>query len=215
MKSEVEQMTAKMEFANCVLCGQSLRTAISWGQLFERRFSTSKCDRCASKFQLLHQTIDDIYCLFDYNESMRDYIKRLKFMKDVFSVYAFHQEIHTLLSPFLKQKNTVIVPVPMHPKHLRERTFAHVDELLHAAQIPFEHVLEKISTERQSKKTRDERLNTKKLFKVNKDVRLKHMIIFDDIKTTGVTLHLAKNELLKAGAATVQLFALAGRRFIE
>lgn len=195
----------------CLYCHRPNDQIPTWKGLFNRRFIKLKCEQCEMKFCRVDETIDGVFCLFDYNEEMREYFHRLKFMKDVLLVYMFQQEIHEALKK-LKHTNPglIITPIPMHEENRMNRTFAHVDELLLAADVPFSHALKKITTETQSKKTRKQRLETKKLFEVISEVKNNHFVIFDDIKTTGVTMRLAKEALMNAGAESVQLMALSG-----
>lgn len=181
-------------------------------QLFERKFSATMCERCLNKFSPLHQTIDGVYCIYEYNAAMREYILNYKFLKDVYLAYAFRKKIHEVLQNCLKRRQGAkVVPIPMHEEHLRERTFAHVDELLNAAEIPYVQVMKKISSVRQSQKSKEERKQVKQLFELTSNVQGSHFILFDDVKTTGTTLALAKNVLEKGGAKSVQMVALAGR----
>ena len=125
-------------------------------------------------------------------------------MKDVLLASVFCKELHNCM----RQYNGIIVPIPLHQEKLKERTFAQVDELLKAARIPYEHLLEKLSTESQSSKNRTERLATAQLFKATGRVQAQDYIVFDDIYTTGTTVAHAKRALLEAGARTVKSVTL-------
>ena len=59
-----------------------------------------------------------------------------------------------------------IVPIPMHPEKKIERTFAHIDELLKSANIPFTHLLEKTETEAMGEKSKQQRLAMDPLFTI-------------------------------------------------
>ena len=52
----------------------------------------------------------------------------------------------------------------MHPEKRIQRTFAHVDELLKSARIPFTHLLEKTGTEAMGEKSKQQRLAMEPLF---------------------------------------------------
>ena len=195
----------------CLYCQKPNEMSPTWINLLDRQYQNFKCEQCARKFRRIDETIDGVFCMFDYNEDMREYFYRLKFMKDVLLVYMFQQEIYDTLKKFQHTyPHHIITPIPMHEKNKKIRTFAHVDELLLAAGVPFSHALKKITTETQSKKTRRQRLETKKLFETISDVKCKNFIIFDDIKTTGVTMQLAKEALINAGATSVKLIAFSG-----
>ncbi|MER2111886.1 MAG: phosphoribosyltransferase family protein [Solibacillus isronensis] len=137
---------------------------------------------------------------------MKDYLHRYKFLHDVLLANIFNKTIHEQL----KYETRLIIPIPMHPENLRLRTFAHIDELLKAANIPYAHHLTKVSNELQSLKTREERLKTPQLFKVINPLAIKdkNLLVVDDIYTTGTTLNHAKKALLEAGAKSVDGFTL-------
>ena len=126
---------------------------------------------------------------------MKDYLHRYKFLHDILLAKVFNKILHEQL----KNETRLIIPIPMHPENLRLRTFAHIDELLKAANIPFAHHLIKLSTEQQSLKTREERLQTPQLFEVINPAAIKNksLLIVDDIYTTGTTLNHAKKAMSK------------------
>ena len=72
-------------------------------------------------------------------------------------------------------------------------------------------LIRKISPKRQvTTKTRGERLkNQHNSFKVIKNVEGLHIILVDDVTTTGATFHEARETLLKAGAKSVKAVTLA------
>ncbi|WP_308167083.1 phosphoribosyltransferase family protein [Bacillus sp. ISL-40] len=66
-------------------------------------------------------------------------------------------------------------------------------------------------SEKQSKKSRSERIHLSQVFQVNPNVDLagKKVILIDDIYTTGSTLRHAAKLLKVAGAASIQSLTLA------
>lgn len=194
------------EFEFCLLCNKLLIEQKSWKNLIASSFSRTICPQCESKFEPYESKDKDIISLYRYNEAMKDYLHRYKFMKDVLLAKVFREQIHEAL----KNRKEIIVPIPIHPIKKKERTFAHVDELLKESKIPFQHLLEKKTNETQGKKSRQERLNTPQLFKVkeNADIKNKDILLVDDIYTTGTTIKHAKNLLLQAGANQVNAFTL-------
>lgn len=192
---------------NCLLCDSELQQGIGWRELLTANLPTTICQRCAQRFEKVEQqTEDNVTTLFHYNDAMKDYLHRYKFTHDVVLAHVFNHAVQAQL----KKEQRLIVPIPMHKESLKERTFAHVDELLTAAHISFEHHLIKQSSEQQSKKTRQERLATTQLFEVIEPDAIKHknILLIDDIYTTGTTFNHAKKALLEAGANTVGGFVL-------
>lgn len=192
---------------NCLLCERELQGGVGWKELLIYTLPKTICERCEQRFEkVTEQTESDVVTLFHYNDAMKDYLHRYKFLHDVVLAHVFNRDIHA----HLKKDKRLIIPIPMHKDSLKVRTFAHVDELLKAANIPFEHHLMKRSNEQQAKKTRKERLATKQLFEVmsQKAILNKQILIVDDIYTTGTTFQHAKKVLLEAGAKSVDGFML-------
>ena len=192
---------------NCLLCDRELHQNIAWKELLLKTLPQTICPRCEKRFQRIEQQQEEgVISLFHYNEAMKDYLHRYKFLHDILLAKVFNKIIHEQL----KDETRIIIPIPMHPENLKLRTFAHIDELLKAANIPFTHHLTKLSNEQQSLKTREERLKTPQLFKVINPTAIKdkNLLVVDDIYTTGTTLDHAKKALLEAGAKTVNGFTL-------
>lgn len=194
------------EFLNCLVCHAPLNEHTTWKTLLSNTFSKTICTKCEQTFELYENNDTDIHSLYQYNEAMNDYLHRYKFMHDILLAKVFRAQIHDAIS----NTKTIIVPIPMHPTKRAERTFSHVDELLNAANIQYEHYLEKISTETQASKSRQQRINSPTLFRLKENaiVENKQITLVDDIYTTGTTIAHAKNTLLEAGAKSVKAFTL-------
>ncbi|MFF5993802.1 ComF family protein [Lysinibacillus sp. KU-BSD001] len=191
------------ENLHCLLCGTLLTEQISWLTLIQT-FPTTICTKCEAKFEPYTNTEPDHRALYTYNEVMKDYLHRYKFMHDVVLAKVFQKQLHNVL----RNEKRMIIPIPMHPEKLVDRTFSPIDELLIAAKLPYEHVLEKTTTTSQSTKSREERLNTPQLFRIKGHVKHTDYVIFDDIYTTGTTMNHAKKALLEAGAKSVTAVTL-------
>ena len=189
---------------HCLLCSLPLHFNASWTTLLTRQFPPSICEKCTARFE--RYASPDGTALYRYNDAMKDFLHQYKFLQDVALAKVFRQELYTLF----KNETATIIPIPMHPEKQKERTFAHMDELLKAAKIPFFQLLEKTTIETQSTKTREERLKTAPFFKLKNDVTVEHKeyLLFDDIKTTGTTLQHAQTILERAGARNVRICTL-------
>lgn len=194
------------EYSHCLLCHAPLNEQATWKSLLTNAFSRTICTSCEQTFELYENNEPGIHSLYKYNDAMNDYLHLYKFMHDVLLAKVFRKQIHEALA----NTKTNIVPIPMHPTKLKERTFSHVDELLIAATVPYEHYLEKVSTETQASKSREERINSPQLFQLmeNAVVENKHFTLVDDIYTTGTTIAHAKKTLIEAGAKSVNAFTL-------
>ncbi|WP_438316029.1 ComF family protein [Sporosarcina sp. FA9] len=195
----------------CLLCTKRLTDTPSWKSLLGLDQQTIICEDCSKKFQRAEikeediSVLDKVTSLYTYNEAMRDYLHQFKFLQDIALASVFANEIRARLP-----KDAVIVPIPMHEEKLITRSFAHVDEMLNSAHIPFIHLLKKTGTEVMGEKTKAERLTMKPLFKLIDPLSIdqKRVIIVDDIYTTGTTLRHAATVLKEAGAIRVEAVTL-------
>jgi len=141
--------------------------------------------------------------------------------------YQGFQEIGTFFGQLLGDKILIsnrfktidgIILVPLHPKKLKKRGYNQLtlfaDELAKKLNVPiFEHVLVKIDqTISQTTKTRWNRFD--KLYEKFHGENLnsiegKHILLIDDVFTTGATLESCANEILKAKNAKISLATMA------
>lgn len=192
---------------HCLLCERELQKSFGWKELLRKTLPQTICVRCEQCFQKVEQQREeDVVSIYHYNEAMKDFLHRYKFLHDVVLAHVFNQTFHDQL----KSEKRLIIPIPMHPENLKVRTFAQVDELLKAANIPFTHHLMKLSNEQQFSKTREQRLQTPQLFDVvaPEGIQGEDLLVIDDIYTTGTTLAHAKKALIQAGAKSVHGFTL-------
>lgn len=94
---------------------------------------------------------------------------------------------------FEDKKPDLIVTVPLHPKKLNQRGYnqLHIfgNELSRHYQIPINHQLLKRMkhSKAQAKKGQSERLKTKNAYQITESVIDKHILLIDDVYTTGNT----------------------------
>jgi len=194
----------------CLLCEKKMESTPSWKALLGLDKQTIICVDCSKRFKqadIIEEdtTLDRITSLYTYNEAMRDYLHQYKFLQDVALAGVFSNELRATL-----KKEANIVPIPMHPAKRVERTFAHIEQLLISARIPYSDILEKTNAESMGKKTREQRLAMPPLFKLKPNTIIKQEthILIDDIYTTGTTLRHAAILLKEAGATRVEAITL-------
>ncbi|WP_318246450.1 ComF family protein [Rossellomorea aquimaris] len=121
--------------------------------------------------------------------------------------HAFSQTIKTYLA---EVEYDLIIPIPLSDERLYERGFNQSTVLLEEAEVRPSTILTRLHSEKQSKKTRSERLLQEQVFRLaESDVRGKTILLFDDIYTTGTTLRQAAKLLREAGADAVSSLTLA------
>jgi ComF family protein len=112
----------------------------------------------------------------------------------------------------------LIIPVPLHPSKERARGFNQslviCEGFSQATGIPIDSsVLQRAKlSETQTKRSRFERwINVEGIFGINDTAAIagKHVLLIDDVITTGSTLEACANELLKAEGVKVSVAALA------
>ncbi len=111
-----------------------------------------------------------------------------------------------------------IVPVPLHPKRFKQRGYNQAEEIAKGLQesmgIPLstKNLIRSGYTETQTRKTRTQRVdNVSKAFRLENgdDFKGKHILIVDDIVTTGATLEECAATVLQAEDAKVSIVTLA------
>ncbi len=112
----------------------------------------------------------------------------------------------------------VIVPVPLHPKKLRKRGFNQsvmiargIGEAL-GVTVSADNLVRTVYTSSQTKKSRYDRWqNVKGVFRVNNPEQFehKHILVVDDVLTTGATMEACVHPLLDITGARVSVATLA------
>ncbi len=112
----------------------------------------------------------------------------------------------------------IIVPVPLHPKKLRTRGYNQsaffANGLARAMQLPVaeDGIARRRATESQTHKNRYERYeNMLETFEANNigAIAGRHVLLVDDVLTTGATLEACASTLLENGAAKVSAVTIA------
>lgn len=194
----------------CLLCAAEMTTQLSWKSLFGLERQTKICDNCSKSFERAdiieeNELLERMTSLYTYNDMMRDYLHQYKFLQDVALADVFKDDLHAAL-----KTTATIVPIPMHREKKIDRTFAHVEQLLLSAGVPYVDVLEKIGTEAMGEKSKEQRLAMPTQFKLKENVNVDFttVVLVDDIVTTGTTLHHAATVLKQAGATRIEAVTL-------
>lgn len=127
-----------------------------------------------------------------------------------------------LYAPLLKQVPaladvTDIIPVPLHPRRMRERGYNQVTEfglaLSKGLGVPYtENILvREVYTKTQTKKDREKRAGVSSAFNVRftEADSGKHFLLIDDVITTGATLEACGKLLLQIPGAKLSIVTIA------
>ena len=146
--------------------------------------------------------------LFGYNDFLKEVIARYKFRGDYVLAKVFREEIHRKLAQLRFDQ---LIPIPLSAERLYERGFNQAEALIKEAGYQAMPLLTRKHAEKQSKKSRHERIHLPQVFQIagDLDLRGKTVVLVDDIYTTGSTLRHAAKLLKQAGAASIQSLTIA------
>jgi competence protein ComFC len=145
--------------------------------------------------------------LFGYNDFLKEYLARYKYRGDHILAKTFGLLIANCLKDMQYDHITTI---PLSKERHYERGFNQSNALLEAAGANPSCILSRVHSEKQSKKSRHERLQQKQVFTLTEtDLSGQSILLFDDIYTTGTTLRQAAKLLKEAGAKQVSSLTLA------
>jgi competence protein ComFC len=153
-------------------------------------------------------SLDRNISLYSYTSFTKEVIARFKFRGDYVLSEIFAEDFLKALQDF---QNDYLVPIPLSDERLYERGFNQSEAIIRVAGFEPTHLLTRIHTEKQSKKSRSERIHLDQVFRVDSDLVLrgKKILLVDDIYTTGSTLRHAARLLKKNGADKVYSITLA------
>jgi len=189
----------------CEVCGREM------GGLEEQYRDGERCLDCVKWEEnpdwkgLLQQNRS----LYVYNDWMKEVMALYKFRGDYQLAEVFRRKWQKAYRMNYKQYG-IIVPIPLSNERLYERGFNQSAVLAELLQKPVHDLLARHHHEKQSKKTKKERIETGQLFflKEAADLQGKKVLLIDDIYTTGTTLRQAAKVLKEAGVETVSSLTL-------
>jgi len=116
---------------------------------------------------------------------------------------------------FKNRKPDLLVSVPLHPKKLRERGYNQLhlftETLSEFYRIPFDHQLIKRNhySKAQALKDKKHRQETVNTFSLTQPVSGQHILLIDDVFTTGNTISSIAWEILNSGNNRVSVLVMA------
>jgi competence protein ComFC len=146
--------------------------------------------------------------LYRYTDFTKEVVAKFKFRGDYVLAEIFSGDLRQTLQAF---QYDYIAPIPLSEERLFERGFNQAEALITAAGYEPTHLLSRVHSEKQSKKSRSERIHIEQVFKLEEgyDITGKTILLIDDIYTTGSTLRHAAKILKENGAEKVYSFTLA------
>ncbi|RYI27932.1 ComF family protein [Bacillus infantis] len=201
---ECDESFEELKGALCIICGRRLQ------ELDPQFIEGDNCYDCIrwEKDPGWEGVLNRNISLYAYNGFLQELIARYKYRGDYILAKVFKQKIKRNIETL---KPDFIIPVPLSTERLYERGFNQAEALIiTAGQIP-SHLLTRNHSEKQSKKSRKERIHLHKIFNISSSstFEAKNILLIDDIYTTGSTLRHAALPLKQAGAANVMSLTLA------
>lgn len=197
----------------CALCSQPVESGFAL------------CEPCRKTLPALQQTpaqLDqlnlwsEVIVPYRYSKPLTPLIQQLKFDHKLHYSRLFGSLVLNALQHQLIKPPDLILPVPLHPKRLRERGFNQALEIIRTPArelgIPLDTTSCKrsIHTEPQSALNAQERKrNLRNAFHLTTPMNGATVAIFDDVVTTGSTISAVTHALKDSGAGEIQVWALA------
>jgi len=148
--------------------------------------------------------------LYEYNDFIKEVIAKFKYRGDYTLARAFKYAFQVHLK---SQVFDYLTPIPLSQERLYERGFNQAEALILEAGFKPTILLTRIHTEKQSKKSRSDRIHLPQVFQLDSKgliaIEGKNILIVDDIYTTGSTLRHAAKILHEYGAKKVESLTLA------
>lgn len=147
------------------------------------------------------------HSIYLYNDFLKEVISQYKFRGDYVLAKAFSAVIRKKIKSI---EYDLLVPIPLSKERQYERGFNQSEGLIIEAGFQPANLLQRIHSEKQSKKSRHDRIHVQQVFQCTEhDLTDKRILLIDDIYTTGSTLRHAAKLLKGAGAGSVSSLTLA------
>lgn len=185
---------------HCKQCGLSLTT------------DAVLCGQCQQNAPPIDYLIASLW----YQHPVNYLISQLKFQKNL--IYA--KILGHLLLDTLQQKKPslpeLILPVPLHRNRLRHRGFNQAIEIAKPIakalnlRLDIKSIQRMKSTPAQSRlKAKQRRSNLKNCFSLKQPLNVEHIVLLDDVVTTGSTVYELARLLKKSGVKTVGVWTVS------
>lgn len=153
-------------------------------------------------------TLDSNRSIFSYTNFVQEIFAQWKYRGDYALGQLFKPFVESYFShEFLLDKGTVVVPIPLSKERLYERAFNQAELIAKWITPKPTLLLTRQHHEKQSKKSKQERLSSKNPFILSKSIN-NPVLLVDDIYTTGTTLRQASTILKENGCPKVDAFTL-------
>ena len=204
------------EISLCDACRQDLpkihSSCYQCGLPFEEQVEETLCGQCQQSLP----SIDYLISSLAYDYPVDYLVSQLKFNRNLVYAKILSKLLLDTLQSQQYEHPELIIPVPLHKKRLRKRGFNQALEIARPIaktfNIPIEkHAIRRVKqTEAQSLLNATERKkNLHHSFSLTKSITAKHVVIIDDVVTTGATVFELADLLKKSGVEKVGVWTIA------
>jgi ComF family protein len=229
MRAGLHRLTDLVFPPTCLLCGargEGGRDLCS-GCLDDLPRLASPCPRCALPLGPASGPLcgpclrrapvwDALYAAFAYGPPLDRLVHRLKYQGRLDAARVLGGLLAETLTAAPLARPEYLIPVPLHRERLRERGFNQALELarpiaraLGVPLLPAAVARVRPTASQSGLNARMRRQNLRGAFVARLEVRGRHVAVVDDVVTTGSTVAAVTRSLKEAGAARVEIWALA------
>lgn len=200
---------------NRIIEAELLVCNLCFGQIHFTYYDYTKNNPVKERCKLFFP-VENTYALIQFEEEnlSRKIIHELKYRnREITGKILAEWTIERL--NFKDQKPDLLVSVPLHPKKQRERGYnqlhLYTETLSKHYQIPFDHELIKRNyySKAQALKDKKHRLETINTFSTTQPITGKHILLIDDVFTTGTTISSIAWEIMNAGDNKISVLVMA------
>lgn len=166
------------------------------------------CKKCRSSSRLSSVVVTNVY-----QGAVKELVWQLKFAGAIAATVPMARRMLPILARF---SDAIIVPAPTASRRVRQRGYDQAvllaRRLARRSGMRYENILRRVSQTHQVGSSRSQRLRQQKgAFRVTRSSRISgaHIILIDDVITTGATLEAAAACLRAAGASRVDAIVYA------
>ncbi len=215
---------------SCFLCGNISTKVLCTTCLADLPFSNTGCIHCAKTLEqvdICHQYRQELppyihtQAVFEYIYPVNTLIQAAKFNQNLAVLNLLGHLMGELMT--IEPRPDVLIPVPLHPKRLRQRGYNQSLELAKCITkqtgIPLDYKsAQRIkNTQPQTFLTHSQQRqkNLKDAFQVTLNQNWQHIVLIDDVMTTGSTVKELALMFKKIGVKRVDVWCCARRSLLE